>query len=330
MLTAVSPVGALAIGETNWDGLVDEDATPPLAASVQPDTQTLVIAPRATGRTPVQITSATDGTWTYRVDGQPQVICGVGYNPWYATLSHDERARLYARDFAAMRRLGINTIEGWFENQFDEVTLDHAAREGIGVLMPFELNQDWDYTDPNVRAWILDRVSAWVERYRDHPAVRMWAPGNENMHRILFAGWVNRDGDPVARARADAFASFLPTLVDRIHALDPHHPVVYRDAEDAYLGRIRAAFAESGDARPWLVYGANVYSARRLQEVTDAWPTQWPGRPLLISEFAPGGYGAGGPTPRLRPRLGDDPHSTRSRARRHGLYVVDQRTRRAR
>lgn len=50
-----------------------------------------------------------------------------------------------------MQRLGINTIEGWFEKQFDTTTLDAAARNGIGVLMPFELNQDVDYSDPAIR-----------------------------------------------------------------------------------------------------------------------------------------------------------------------------------
>jgi Glycosyl hydrolases family 2, TIM barrel domain len=103
--------------------------------------------------------------------------------------------------FADMHRLGINTIEGWFENQFDSVTLDAAARNGIGVLMPFELNQDWDYTNANVRASILDHVSQYVEKYKDHPAVRMWAPGNENLHRVLYAHWVSHANEPQARAR---------------------------------------------------------------------------------------------------------------------------------
>jgi beta-galactosidase/beta-glucuronidase len=218
-------------------------------------------------------------------------VRGIGYNPQYADLSRDDRARLYQRDFGAMRQLGINTIEGWFERQFDELTLDVAARNGIGVLMPFEINQDWDITDPTIQASILEHVSAYVERYRDHPAVRMWAPGNENLHRILYPRWVSQEHVPAARARADAFAAFLPKLVDRIHELDPNHPVVYRDAEDVYLGRIAAAFAQTGVDRPWLVYGANVYSAGRLKEVIDKWPAQWPGHPLLISEFAPAGVG---------------------------------------
>jgi hypothetical protein len=42
---------------------------------------------------------------------------------------------------------------------------------------------------------------------------------------------------------------------------------------------------------PWLVYGANVYSAARLQQVVDAWPKQWLDAPLVLSEFAPGGVG---------------------------------------
>jgi glycosyl hydrolase family 2 len=157
--------------------------------------------------------------------------------------------------------------------------------------MPYELNQDWDYTDPLVRAGILERVSAFVERYKGHAAVRMWAPGNENLHRILYARWVSQMNVPAARARANAFAAFLPELVDRIHALDPHHPVVYRDAEDVYLSWIANAFAQTGVDRPWLVYGANVYSTTRLQDIVATWPGQWPDRPLLISEFAPGGAG---------------------------------------
>jgi hypothetical protein len=188
-----------------------------------------------------------------------------------------------------MRRLGINTIEGWFEDQFDAVTLDSAARNGIGVLMPFELNQDLDYTDPGVRAILLDRLGGYVKKYRDHPAVRMWAPGNENLHRVLYAHWVSQLEVPAAAAKAEAIAEFLPIVADRIHELDPNHPVVYRDAEDVYLAWITNAFAQTGVERPWLVYGANIYSAERMQQVIATWPGQWPGHALLITEFAPGG-----------------------------------------
>lgn len=286
--TAWSPVGAVAHGISNWQPAAGAiragriGAAPSLPSVAPVD---------LTRPTPVSVRQTADGTWQYVVDGQPRVVRGVGYNPQYAGRPSDERATLYERDFAAMHRLGVTTIEGWFETQFDAVTLDSAARNGIGVLMPFELNQDWDFTNPNVQQSILDHVSAHVEQYKHHPAVRMWAPGNENLHRVLYARWVSQEHIPEARARADAFASFLPRLIDRIHALDPDHPVVYRDAEDVYLGRVVAAFAADGVDRPWLVYGANVYSTPRLQAIIGAWPSQWPGHALLISEFAPGGAG---------------------------------------
>jgi hypothetical protein len=285
-MTACSPIGAMAMGGSNWHNTAALAVNHAAQRSTSRERSL-----RLSGATPVSVVAQAEGGWQYLVDGKPETVRGVGYNPQYAALSRAERSALYARDFAAMHRLGINTIEGWFEGQFDSVTLDAAARNGVGVLMPFELNQDWDYTDASVRAGILDRVSAYVERYKEHPAVRMWAPGNENLHRMLYAHWVSQANEPAARARAEAFAAFLPQLVDRIHSIDPNHPVVYRDAEDVYLSWITNGFAQSGAERPWLVYGANVYSAPRLQEIIAKWPQQWSGRPLLISEFAPGGAG---------------------------------------
>jgi hypothetical protein len=258
LVTTWSPIGALAVGASNW----------------QADEASNTIGVPRSGA----------------ASNDVETIRGVGYNPWYAGLSREQRADLYNRDFSDMRQHGINTIEGWFENQFDGVTLEAAEQNGVGVLMPFELNQDWDYADPSVQASILARASDYVEKYKDYPAVRMWAPGNENLHRILFAHMVSQAKDPAARARAAAFAAFLPELVDRMHTLDPAHPVVYRDAEDLYLPWIVNGFDQAGGGdRPWLVYGANVYSTARLQDIVSRWPNQWPGRRLLISEYAPGG-----------------------------------------
>src|SRR5581483_4358335 len=84
--------------------------------------------------------------------------------------------------------------------------------------------------------------------------------------------------------------------IDRLHAADPHHPVIYRDAEEVYLRRIRDALLQRGVRRPWFAYGANVYSSR-LGEILAGWPNQGLDVPLFISEFSPGGTG-----PADRPR----------------------------
>jgi hypothetical protein len=228
--------------------------------------------------------------YTFAVNGAPTVIRGMGYNPWYADRAPDVRRQLYTRDFAAMREVGVNTIEGWFQEQFDAVTLDEAARHGLGVIVPFELNHDYDYGDPAVRAMFRQQITDWVLRYRDHPGVLMWGPGNEVMHRLIFPSAVQGQNDPARQQRADDFAAFYVEIVDLIHDLDPHHPVVYRDAEDLYFARIRDALLRDGKPRPWFVYGTNAYT-KRLAEVIQNWPTQGLDAPLLVSEFSPGGVG---------------------------------------
>lgn len=217
-----------------------------------------------------------------RVDGKPTVVRGMGYNPWYASLPSDERQLLYRRDFSAMREIGVNTLEGWFQQQFDELTLDEAQRAGLKVIMPFELNQDYDYSDPAIQEMFRDQVTAWVLRYRDNPAVLMWGPGNEVMHRLIFPTVVQGKRDPAREKRADDFAAFYVQLVDMIHQLDLNHPVVYRDAEDLYFDRLRQALTRDGARRPWFVYGTNVYT-QKLAAVIDRWPSQGVDAPLLVS-----------------------------------------------
>jgi hypothetical protein len=214
----------------------------------------------------------------------------MGYNPQYAALAPDERVRLYDRDFSQMRAAGVNVIFGWFENQFDGLTLAQAHQHGLGVGMPFELTQDLDYADPAVRARLTAEVLDQVARYKDNPAVWFWTPGNEDIHRMIFPSWLKREVDPRREAQATAFAEFYIELIDQIHALDPTHPVIYRDAEEVYLGRIRTELQRKAAPRPWFAYGANVYS-RRLEEILRNWPQQGLDMPLLVSEFAPGGTG---------------------------------------
>ena len=130
VVTAVSPIGALAFGTPNWTGAASTPGVGSMSLdphAIGPLGDILRASPRA-GPTHVELDRLGDGTWQYMVSGQPQVIRGVGYNPQYAGLDPAERTRLYERDFAAMHELGINTIEGWFEPQFDQITLDSAAR----------------------------------------------------------------------------------------------------------------------------------------------------------------------------------------------------------
>jgi hypothetical protein len=226
--------------------------------------------------------------YQYLVNGQPEVIRGMGLNTQYARLSPDARRAQLEATLSDVRALGANTVLGWDPAEFDVVLLDLAAKHGLGVVLPFDLDPAADYTDPAVRSALTERVLAWVTDYRSHSALRMWGLGNEVLHKIVHPAWLGPQ-DPERDRQARAFADWLVETADAIHAADPAHPVTYREAEDAFMPWIRDALRRAGGGpRPWLVIGTNCYT-RHLADVVRDWPTQGIDSPLWVSEFAPGG-----------------------------------------
>jgi beta-galactosidase/beta-glucuronidase len=158
------------------------------------------------------------------VNGRPEVIKGMGLNTQYESqLTPAERAARLEADMAALQAVGVNTVLGWDPAEFDEVLLDAAHRHGIGVVVPFHLDPELDYTDPAVRLALREEVLAWVARYRDHPALWMWGLGNEVLHKIVHPAWVGPQ-DPLRERNAQAFSAWLVETADAIHAVDPDHP----------------------------------------------------------------------------------------------------------
>ena len=231
----------------------------------------------------------TNFRYQYLVNGEPQVIKGMGLNTQYASqLSPSDRAARIEDDMAEMEAMGVNTVLGWDPAEFDEVLLDAAERHGIGVIMPFDLDPAADYTDPTVRQQLHDQALAWVARYRNHPAVRMWGLGNEVLHKIVHPAWVGPQ-DPANERQAEAFSDWLVWTADDIHAMDPDHPVTYRSAEDAFVDWVIAALNRAGGGpRPWFVWGTNCYQPY-LSDIVDHWTQLGMPTALWVSEFAPGG-----------------------------------------
>ncbi|MCL4535596.1 MAG: hypothetical protein M1370_10620 [Bacteroidetes bacterium] len=213
---------------------------------------------------------------TFWVNGSPQVLRGVGYNPRYRKLPDTERAALYDKDFSKIAASGFNAVIGWNQNEFDELALRKANEYSLGVFLPYDLPPQANYDDPAVTAQLKQDIAVWVERYKTAPALRMWAIGNEVFH------------DMSDKRQVPAFSRFYAEVVNMVHELDPAHPVLYRDAEDAYVGLMRSAFKEAGAKRYWLVYGMNIFTYR-MESVLTKWPEQGLDVALLISEYAPTG-----------------------------------------
>lgn len=232
---------------------------------------------------PPSVVTVTPGPpYQYLVNGVAQRVHCVGYNvpPDDGVIAFNRRME---RDFALMRRLGVNTIVGWDQSSFDAVLMAKARRHGIGVILPFEFNDQRDYSDPAVRRAVEREVQGWVESHRDDPALRMWGLGNEILHH-----YQDPDGPESA-----AFAGFLVELADLVHRLDPNHPVIYRDAEEVFLAPVLRALQENPADRPSFVYGMNYFTNRINETLTGGDNVvATAGLPLLVSEFGPAGLRA--------------------------------------
>ncbi len=213
------------------------------------------------------------------VNGQPRLVKGVGYNAAYASLSENQRRQLYARDFAQIRLAGIEVIQGWDPIEYDGVLLEVAQQHSLGVVMPIDLPVSGDYANPEYRAELKAKIEERVNLFKGQPAVWMWGLGNEVLHGI-------RSGP-----RARAFAAAYPELADLVRALDPKHPVFYRDAEDVFVAPLRDAMQAGGVARPWFVYGINIFTDR-IAPVVKNWQRQRWDVPVILSEFGPMAYPA--------------------------------------
>jgi hypothetical protein len=112
----------------------------------------------------VRVVKNADG-WTLLRNGEPYFIKGGGGQ------DHLEK----------LAELGGNSIRTWGADNAGEI-LDNAHAHGITVTVGFWLGHErhgFDYSDRAAVAAQLDQARKYVEQYKDHPALLIWAIGNE-------------------------------------------------------------------------------------------------------------------------------------------------------
>ena len=221
------------------------------------------------------------------VNGQPYTVKSVGYAPvpigsnpeWgYDVTVHPE---LRARDFPLLRRMGVNTIRTWGKVG-QEGFLDDAYNGGerpIRVIMGYWMGAYRDYRDPAVRQAVKDDFRAYVAAYKDHPAVLVWAIGNEENH--FYA-----QGD---NARHAAYFSLVDEMAREawLEEGEDYHPVMAIALE--MPGRMDTVGNGAGGADdaslPHVdLWGINHYPGSTFGSFFDDY-TAHSSKPLIVTEY---------------------------------------------
>ena len=109
-------------------------------------------------------------------------------------------------------RAGANTARTWSIKHLDNGRiLDEAHKRGMGVVVGLWMGHKrdgFDYADPEMVRKQYEENCKAILKYKDHPAVLIWAVGNE------------------AEARGGQPYEAINELAKFIHEVDPHHPTM--------------------------------------------------------------------------------------------------------
>src|SRR3989338_2319523 len=117
--------------------------------------------------------------------------------------------------------MGANVVRTWGIDQGNAQYLKKANQYGLYVnagiwLNPVYADGRCSYImDVEYKKEVRRQTLEYVKRNMNDPAVLFWNVGNETIY------WTNKEEERVF------FCLFLERLIQEVHALDPHHPVIY-------------------------------------------------------------------------------------------------------
>ncbi len=196
----------------------------------------------------------TAGGWQLLRAGQPYFIKGGGGGGSKSVLVE----------------CGGNSFRTWGVGSDTLAQLDEAQKLGLTVTLGVWLGHQgngFSYENPETLNRQFDAVKQAVERYKNHPAVLMWALGNE---------MENGNDTPVLWHHIEALAKL-------VHTLDPNHPTMTVVAE---LGGNKVQnlhqSCPSLDVIGINSYGGGPSVAKRYRAAGGT-------KPIVITEFGPAG-----------------------------------------
>ncbi|BBO87918.1 glycoside hydrolase family 2 TIM barrel-domain containing protein [Desulfosarcina ovata] len=216
-----------------------------------PEIASPVTTENDSGPIPVSIQRDENGYRLYRA-GHPYFIKGIGGRQ-YLTMAAES---------------GANSVRTWASHDAGGI-LDRADRQQMTVMLGIWLSHKRsDYLDGAYRKRKVDEVQRLLNNHKNHPALLIWALGNE----------INLQG-----ANTPEAWQFVEQLARLIKSQDPYHPVISVVAFDHLSVANIAVHAPSLDA-----VGINAYGA--LSDVRKMIDSTAYNGPYIITEWGVDGH----------------------------------------
>lgn len=217
--------------------------------------------PIENGPVKVEVRNEANGNAKIYRNGEPYFIKGAAYNNFL-----DE-----------VIKYGGNSIRTYSINEDTKAVLDSAQQYGLTVCLGIWIKREtdgFDYNDQEKVKEQLESIKADVLKYKDHPALLMWAIGNE------------------ADSRATNFKLYdaVGEISDMIHEIDPNHitTTVLAGTKTDHIKEIMVR-APSIDVLSINTYAAIINTHKKIKEI--GWT-----KPYIISEWGPRGTWQNPPT----------------------------------
>lgn len=170
------------------------------------------------------------------VNGSPFTAKGVAYQPTpigdradqypYGDYYTSNYSEIYERDIPLLRDMHCNVVRlwGWSPPADHTDFLDQLYNNGVDpiyVIAALWVNQNEDLSDPSLRNNYLQQFSNMVARHKDHPAILMWAFGNEvNNFTPNKDAWFSLLNEAAAVAHNEEGEIFHPVTTANLEVAD--------------------------------------------------------------------------------------------------------------
>lgn len=221
------------------------------------------------------------------VNGEPFYVKGIAYNT-----QHDWRdghlpltRKQLEKDLQSIKEMGANTIRRYNPGPYDENILTICSEKDLKVIYGFWFDPQTDFfRDTAEVKRQITRVLEKVEELKHNKAILAWNIGNETWGLLKHQFY-----KPYLTTIRREYIRMIEYLAQRIHEIDPEHPVMTSMEHEEY--QVRGEFAAFHDLAPSLdIIGINSYYEEQISHVASIATTMDPGRPYMVTEFGPRGY----------------------------------------